>query len=68
MESARIIIIGGGILGLSIAASLSVKNQGILVLEKNRTLGQEASSHNSGVIHSGIYYPPATLKATLCRR
>ena len=68
MESASIIIIGGGIVGLSIAASLSEDNHGVLVLEKNRTLGQESSSHNSGVIHSGIYYPPATLKATLCRK
>ncbi len=68
MESASIIIIGGGIVGLSIAASLSENNQEILVLEKNRTVGQETSSHNSGVIHSGIYYPPGTLKATLCRK
>jgi len=68
MESASIIIIGGGIVGLSIAASLSENNQGILVLEKNRTFGKETSSHNSGVIHSGIYYPPGTLKATLCRK
>lgn len=68
MESASVVIIGGGIVGLSIAASLSEKSQSILVLEKNRSFGQETSSHNSGVIHSGIYYPPGTLKATLCRK
>ncbi|MHB1708378.1 MAG: FAD-dependent oxidoreductase [Thermoplasmataceae archaeon] len=68
MESASVIIIGGGIVGLSVAASLSENNQGILVLEKNQSFGRETSSHNSGVIHSGIYYPPGTLKATICRK
>ncbi|MEM0156325.1 MAG: NAD(P)/FAD-dependent oxidoreductase [Thermoplasmataceae archaeon] len=68
MESAEIVIIGGGIVGLSVAASLSENNREIYVLEKNRVLGLETSSHNSGVIHSGIYYPPGSLKAVLCRK
>jgi L-2-hydroxyglutarate oxidase LhgO len=68
MESARTVIIGGGVVGLSIAASLSEANNEIYVLEKNRGFGLETSSHNSGVIHSGIYYPPGSLKALLCRK
>lgn len=68
MESANIVVIGGGIVGLSIASYLSENNHGVYVLDKNRTLGRETSSHNSGVIHSGIYYPPGSLKAKLCRK
>ena len=45
---------------------VSEKNQDVYVLEKNARFGQETSSHNSGVIHSGIHYPPDSLKAELC--
>lgn len=65
MESANIIVIGGGVVGLSVAASLSERNEGVYVFEKNRMIGRETSSHNSGVIHSGIHYPKRTLKALL---
>ena len=68
MESANIIIIGAGIVGLAVAAKISEKNEGVYVLEKNPRYGQETSSHNSGVIHSGIHYPKKTLKAILCVR
>ena len=66
MESTKILIIGAGVVGLAIAAKLSEKNDGIYVLEKNQRFGQETSSHNSGVIHSGIHYPKNSLKAKLC--
>lgn len=66
MESAKIVIIGAGIVGLAIAAKLSEKNEDVFVLEKNPKYGQETSSHNSGVIHSGIHYPKGSLKAKLC--
>ncbi|EQD72087.1 FAD dependent oxidoreductase domain protein, partial [mine drainage metagenome] len=66
MESANIIIIGAGVIGLAIAAKLSEKNENVYVLEKNMRIGQEISTHNSGVIHSGIHYPPGSLKAKLC--
>ncbi len=66
MERANIVIIGAGVVGLAIAAKLSEKNEGVLLLEKNRRVGQEISSHNSGVIHSGIHYPKNSLKARLC--
>ncbi|MGC8562985.1 MAG: NAD(P)/FAD-dependent oxidoreductase [Thermoplasmata archaeon] len=66
LERANIVIIGGGVVGLAIAAELSKDNQGVFVFEKNKRIGQEASSHNSGVVHSGIHYPKNSLKAKLC--
>jgi (S)-2-hydroxyglutarate dehydrogenase len=63
-------IIGGGIVGMATAMNLVRRHPGasILVLEKERTLGYHQTGHNSGVIHSGIYYAPGSLKAELCRR
>ena len=66
MESAKIAIIGAGVVGLAVAAKLSEKNESVYVLEKNQKFGQETSSHNSGVLHSGIHYPKNSLKAKLC--
>ncbi|TAK07566.1 MAG: L-2-hydroxyglutarate oxidase [Candidatus Manganitrophaceae bacterium] len=62
-------IIGGGIVGLSVGMSLSEKFPGrrLLVLEKERAWANHQTGNNSGVIHSGIYYKPGSLKATLCR-
>jgi len=59
-------IIGAGVIGLSIAAKLSERRGDIFVVERNDKFGQETSSRNSEVIHAGIYYPEASLKATLC--
>ena len=66
MEKARIVIIGAGVVGLAVAARLSEENQDVYLLEENERFGQETSSHNSGVIHSGIHYRPGSLKAQLC--
>lgn len=66
MESAKIVIIGAGVVGLAIAAKISKNNEGVYLFEKNARYGQETSSHNSCVIHSGIHYPKNTLKAELC--
>jgi L-2-hydroxyglutarate oxidase LhgO len=66
MEKANIVIIGAGIVGLAVAAKISERNEGVYVFEKNAKFGQETSSHNSGVIHSGIHYPKDSLKAKLC--
>lgn len=62
------IIIGAGIVGLTVARELIKKNPSarIAVLEKEQSLGVHASGLNSGVLHSGIYYPPNSLKADLC--
>jgi L-2-hydroxyglutarate oxidase LhgO len=66
METANIVIIGAGVVGLAVAATLSERNEAVYVFEKNKKFGQETSSHNSGVIHSGIHYPKNSLKAKLC--
>ena len=65
-----VIIIGGGIVGLATGYELLNQNPNlkIIVLEKESTIGQHQTGHNSGVIHSGIYYKPDSLKAKNCRR
>jgi len=62
-------VIGGGIVGLATAMSLLERrpDASVMVLEKEHALAHHQSGHNSGVIHSGIYYEPGSLKATLCR-
>jgi L-2-hydroxyglutarate oxidase len=63
-------VIGGGIVGLATAMELLKRRPGssLILLEKENSLAQHQTGHNSGVIHSGIYYPPGSLKAKLCRR
>jgi (S)-2-hydroxyglutarate dehydrogenase len=65
-----IIIAGGGIVGLATALQLQRQRPGlkIAVLEKENAVAKHQSSHNSGVIHSGIYYKPGSLRASNCRR
>lgn len=62
-------VIGAGIVGLATALRLLDSRPGasLLVLEKEASVGQHQTSHNSGVIHAGIYYEPGSLKARLCR-
>ena len=66
MEQIDITIIGAGVIGLAIASALADKNKTIFVLERHPSFGQDTSSRNSEVIHSGIYYPKDSLKAKLC--
>ena len=63
-----IAIIGGGIIGLASALELLTRRPGLrlVVLEKEQQIAQHQSGHNSGVIHSGIYYNPGSLKARAC--
>ena len=63
-------VIGAGIVGLSVAYKITEKHPSasVLVLEKESKIGQHQTSHNSGVIHAGIYYAPESLKARLCRQ
>jgi L-2-hydroxyglutarate oxidase len=65
-----IILVGGGIVGLATAYRLKDRRPTlkILLLEKEAQLAQHQTGHNSGVIHSGIYYKPNSLKATNCIR
>jgi L-2-hydroxyglutarate oxidase LhgO len=65
MDEVSVTIIGAGVIGLAVAAGLSKDLENILVLEKENSFGQETSSRNSEVIHSGIYYPTGSLKAIL---
>ena len=65
------IIIGGGIVGLSTAMALSQRFPTMLrlhLLEKEATWASHQTGHNSGVIHSGIYYKPGSFKAKLCHQ
>ncbi|MGH9196085.1 MAG: FAD-dependent oxidoreductase, partial [Acidimicrobiia bacterium] len=64
----RIAVVGGGILGLTTAWTLLQRrpDAGVTVLEKESEVAQHQSSHNSGVVHAGLYYPPGSLKARLC--
>ena len=61
-------IVGGGILGLATALSLAERfpSLRLVLLEKENHLAAHQTGHNSGVIHSGVYYKPGSLKASLC--
>jgi L-2-hydroxyglutarate oxidase len=61
-------VVGGGIVGLATALRLVERQRAlsVLVLEKEPTVGMHQTGHNSGVIHSGIYYKPGSAKAALC--
>jgi (S)-2-hydroxyglutarate dehydrogenase len=63
-------VVGAGILGLAVARELTIRYPGlaVTVLEKEGHVAAHQSGHNSGVVHAGVYYPPGSLKATLCRR
>jgi L-2-hydroxyglutarate oxidase len=64
---ADIAIVGGGIVGLATALALVEARRTVVVLEAEDRLAAHQSGHNSGVIHSGLYYKPGSLKARLCR-
>ena len=63
----RVVIVGGGIVGLATAYQLlrQRKDRSVLILEKEFDVGRHQSTHNSGVLHAGLYYKPGSLKARL---
>ncbi|WP_228760044.1 L-2-hydroxyglutarate oxidase [Pseudactinotalea sp. HY158] len=65
---ADVCIVGGGIVGLATAHAVLGHDPGarIVVLEKERSVAAHQSGHNSGVVHSGVYYPPGSLKSRFC--
>src|SRR6056300_330241 len=70
MVDADFCVIGGGIVGLATAYRISQKFPGksIVVIEKENRLAEHQTGRNSGVLHSGIYYKPGSLKARNCRQ
>lgn len=70
MKKKRIAVVGGGINGLALARQLFLDFPGmsITVFEKETKVALHQSSHNSGVVHAGLYYEPGSLKARLCIR
>ncbi|MGD1022146.1 MAG: L-2-hydroxyglutarate oxidase [Candidatus Sulfotelmatobacter sp.] len=67
-ERYNVILVGGGIVGLAVALEITRQfpRFRLLLLEKEERVGRHQSGHNSGVIHSGVYYKPGSLKAKLC--
>ncbi len=65
-----IAIIGGGVVGLATAYTIKEKHpkKSVIVIEKENSLSSHQTGNNSGVIHSGIYYKPGSLKAINCRK
>src|SRR5437763_8693370 len=69
-ERFDVAVVGGGIIGLATAHQLQRRWPGlsVAVVEKEPHVAGHQSSHNSGVLHSGVYYSPGSLKARLCRQ
>jgi glycerol-3-phosphate dehydrogenase len=68
LETANIVVIGGGVVGTAITAEISRHYDDVFLLEAAPRLGMGTSTRNSGVIHAGIYYKPGSLKALHCVR
>jgi L-2-hydroxyglutarate oxidase LhgO len=66
MEQIDVAVIGAGVTGLASARAIAQSGRSVCVLERHSRPGLDTSTHNSGVIHAGIYYPAGTLKAKLC--
>ncbi|MFN3891325.1 MAG: NAD(P)/FAD-dependent oxidoreductase [Beijerinckiaceae bacterium] len=63
---ADVLIIGAGVVGLAVARALSASGREVLVVERAASIGTGVSARSSEVIHAGIYYPAASLKARFC--
>jgi L-2-hydroxyglutarate oxidase LhgO len=66
VNDADVLVIGAGVVGLAVARALTLAGRSVVVVEARAAFGEETSSRNSEVIHSGIYYPTGSLKARLC--
>ena len=63
----RVVVVGTGIVGLAVAARLAARGDEVVVLDKEKALALHQTGRNSGVIHSGLYYAPGSLKAKMSR-
>ena len=66
MTEIDVAVIGGGVAGLASALAIAERGASVCIVEKESRAGRGMSTHNSGVIHAGIYYPAGSLKAALC--
>lgn len=68
LDRVDVVVVGAGVVGLAVARALALAGLQVLILERETIYGSGTSSRNSEVIHAGLYYPPGSLKATLCVR
>ncbi len=65
-ERVQALVVGAGVVGVAVARALARAGREVVLIERERGMGQHGSSRNSEVVHAGLYYPPGSLKARLC--
>jgi L-2-hydroxyglutarate oxidase LhgO len=68
MDQVDTVVVGAGVVGLAVARAIALTGREVIVIEKEKAIGQGVSSRNSEVVHGGLYYPSGSLKAQLCVR